>query len=264
METADFWLMAREYGIWNAAIASLQFWAEDLDPVSLGVASECVYNHFFWTSTSHTLHQLSEEVLFGHFVLALNSAFHQQLSLAEEGYESGSNEDLPTPLQKTPYVHHVSSLQHASFKPVSSTPHRPVDPPHYNAQSSPLRPVHHRLSFSSDQEHDTSLVHMDTSNSFSDIEPELSDDEDSYEDEDFQTVPMDNEHWTTELAPERTFCIHENGLPNNVCSYPCPYGSNNTLSYIDSLNLSDVSDLEDHFLITSDEEELPGLEEVLY
>ena len=56
----------------------------------------------------------------------------------------------------------------------------------------------------------------------------------------------------------------ENGLPNNVCSYPCPYGSNNTLSYIDSLNLSDVSDLEDHFLTTSDEEELPGLEEVLY
>ena len=101
---------------------------------------------------------------------------------------------------------------------------------------------------------------MDTSNSSSDTTPESSD----IKDEDFLTVPMDDEHWTTELAPERTFCIHENGLPNNACSYPCPYRSNNTVSYIDSLDLSDVSDLEDHFLTTSDEEELPGLEEVPY
>ena len=98
METAEYWPMAREYGIWNATIASFQFWAEDLDPITLGIASECVYTHFFWTSTSHTLHQLSEEALFGRFVLALNSAFTQQWSLADEGYESGSNEDLPTPL----------------------------------------------------------------------------------------------------------------------------------------------------------------------
>ena len=32
---------------------------------------------------------------------------------------------------------------------------------------------------------------------------------------------------------------------------------------MDSLDLSDVLDLEDHFLTTSDEEELPGLEEGL-
>ena len=47
MEYAEYWPMAREYGIWNATIASLQFWAEDLDPVTLGKASERVYNHFF-------------------------------------------------------------------------------------------------------------------------------------------------------------------------------------------------------------------------
>ena len=75
METAEYWPMAREYRIWNATIASLQFWAEDLDPITLGVASECVYTHFFWTSTSCTLCQLSEEALFGCFVLALNAAF---------------------------------------------------------------------------------------------------------------------------------------------------------------------------------------------
>ena len=131
METTEYWPMAREYGIWNAAIASLQFWAEDLDPVTLGVTSERVYNHFFWTSTSHTLCQLSEETLFGRFVLALNAAFTQQLSLADEGYESGSNKDLPTSLHKMPCIHHVSSMEHASFNPAHSTPyadqlHQPV------------------------------------------------------------------------------------------------------------------------------------------
>ena len=191
-------------------------------------------------------------------------AFTQQLSLADEGYESGSNEDLPTPLHKMPCIHHVSSMEHASFNPVHTTPCRPVATTN-SLTHTPTRPVHHCLSFSSDQVHNTSPVCMDTSDSSRDTTPEPSDDEESSnEDEDFQTVPMDDEHWTTEMVPERTFCIHENGLPNNVCSYPCPYGYNGTASYIDSLDLSDISDLEDHFLTTSDDEELPGLEEVPY
>ena len=93
MDAADYWPMACEYSIWNAAIISLQFWTEDLDPITLGIATEHVY-----TSTSHTLHQQSDET-FGHFVIALNAAFTQQLLLADEGYESGSDTiDLPTPL----------------------------------------------------------------------------------------------------------------------------------------------------------------------
>ena len=54
MDTADYWPMAGEYSIWNAAIASLQFWTEDLDPVTLGIATEHVYTAFFYTSMSHT------------------------------------------------------------------------------------------------------------------------------------------------------------------------------------------------------------------
>ena len=123
METAEYWPMAHEYAISNAAIASLQFWAEDLDPITLSIASECIYTTFFWTPTSHALHQLSEDVLFGHFVIALNAAFTQQLSLTDEGYESGSETiDLPTPLRKTPGIHHVSSMEHASFNPTHTTP----------------------------------------------------------------------------------------------------------------------------------------------
>ena len=89
--------------------------------------------------------------------------------------------------------------------------------------------------------------------------PEYSDDE-----EDFQTVHLDDEHWMTEIAPERTFCIHENGLPNNVCQYPCPYGNSDTVSYMDSLDLSNILDYEDYMMTTSDDEAFPGLEEVPY
>ena len=105
----------------------------------------------------------------------------------------------------------------------------------------------------------------------SDQDPDSSSDNDqdpgssSDEEEDFQTVPIDDEHWTTEMVLERTFCIHENGLLNNVCQYPCPYGNNNdSVSYIDSLDLSNILDYKDYMLTTSNDEELPGLEEVPY
>ena len=83
------------------------------------------------------------------------------------------------------------------------------------------------------------------------------------EDEDFPMVPLDDEHWTLEIVPERTFCIHKNGLPNTLCQYPCPYGSNDTVSYMDSLDLSDISDYED-YMVTSSDEELLRMEEVPY
>ena len=251
METAEYWPMACKYAIWNAAITSLQFWAEDLDPITLGIASECVYTTFFWTPTSHTLRQLSEDVLFGCFVIALNAAFTQQLSLADEGYESGSNTaDLPTPLQKTPLIHHVSSMEHASFNLAHTTPHSTATITNCSSPQTPTRPVCHHLSFTSDsseddQDPDSTPVHSD-------------------EEENFPTVPLDDEHWTAEIVPERTFCIHENGLPNNVCQHPCPYGNSDTVSYMDSLDLSDILDYEDYLMTTSDDEELPGLEEVPY
>ena len=251
METTEYWPMAWEYSIWNAAIASLQFWTEDLNPVTLGIATECIYTTFFWISTSHTLCQQSEETLFGCFVIALNAAFIQQLSVADEGYESDSDTvDLPTPLQKSPHIHHISSIEHASFNPVHTTPHNTVTMTPHSSPQTPTRPVCHCLSFSSDTDHS------------SDSTPACSDSSDE-EEEDFQMVPLDDEHWTLEEVPERTFCIHEHGLPHNLCQYPCPYGSNDTVSYIDSLDLSDILDYED-YMVTSSDEELPGMEEVPY
>ena len=171
-------------------------WTEDLNPVTIGIATECVYTIFFYTSTSQTLCQQSDETLFGCFVIALNAAFTQLLSLADEGYESGSDTiDLPTPLWKAPHIHHVSSMEHASFSPVTTTPH--------STPQTPPRRVHWCLSFSS------------ADNFTPDSTPVCSDSSD--EEEDFQTVALDHEHWTSKETPERTFCIHENGLPHNLC-----------------------------------------------
>ena len=247
METVDYWLMACEYAIWNAAIASLQFWAEDLDPVTLGIASECIYTTFIWTPTSHMLHQLSEDVLFGCFVIALNAAFTQQLSLADEGYESGSDtNDLPMPLQKTPLILPISSMDHASFNPVSTTPCSTVTTTHHSTVTTtpystvtttpcsmpqtPDRPVHQCLSFSSDTDHTP------------DSTPACSNSSD-VEEEDFPMVPLDEEHCTLKTVPERT------------------YGSNDTVSYMDSLDLNDILDYED-YMVTSRDAELLGMEEV--
>ena len=55
------------------------------------------------------------------------------------------------------------------------------------------------------------------------------------EEEDFQTVPLDNELWTSEETPERTLCIHEHGLPHGLCPYPCPYANYQMPSYMESV-----------------------------
>ena len=122
MDATDYWLMAKEYSIWNVAIALLQFWTADLDPVILCRATEQVYTTFFYSSSSHTLRQQSDEILFGCFVIALNAAFDQQLLLADEGYESDSDTiDLPTPLKSHQgstmfpalnMLHSIQSLSH--------------------------------------------------------------------------------------------------------------------------------------------------------
>ena len=212
----------------------------DLDPVTLGRATEHVYTTFFYSPSSHTLHQQSDEILFGCFVITLNAIFGQQLSLADEGYESGSDTiDLPTPLRKTPRIHHVSSMEHASFDPAPVTP--------CSTPQTPPRPVCRHLSFS--------LADSNTP----DRTPECSEDED----EDFQMVPLDDEHWTSEETPERTLCIHELGLPHGLCPYPCPYMNYQMPSYMDSLDLSDILDYED-YIVTSSNEDLPAFRDTPY
>ena len=75
MNVADYWPMVREYSIWNATIASLQFWTADLDPVTLSITTEEVYSTFFYSTSTYTPHQQPDEILFGCFMTTLNAAF---------------------------------------------------------------------------------------------------------------------------------------------------------------------------------------------
>ena len=91
--------------------------------------------------------------------------------------------------------------------------------------------------------------------------PECSEDEE--EEEDFQTVPLDDEHWISNEIPERTLCIHEHGLPHGLCPYPCPYTNFQVHSYMDSLDLSDILDFEVYMVISSSKD-IPAFEDMPY
>ena len=41
--------------------------------------------------------------------------------------------------------------------------------------------------------------------------------------EDFQTVPLNDEHWDMEEIPDRPLCGHEHSLPHRLCPHLCPY-----------------------------------------
>ena len=134
MNVTDYWPMAREYSAWNAAVAALQFWIADLEVHVLSSATEHVYNAFFYSTSTHLLCQQSDKVLFSCFVTTLNAAFKSKLALEDAGYKCNSeNFNIPTPLRRTSKIHHVSSVENASFDPVTpcstgtrQSHHRPV------------------------------------------------------------------------------------------------------------------------------------------
>ena len=141
--------MAREYSIWNATAAALQFWTADLEVPVLGSATEEVHNAFFYSTSMHLLCQQSDEILFSHFMTTLNAAFESKLALQDEGYENGSeNFNIPTPLRRTSRIHHVFSVENMSFDP------DPVIPCSTGTRQSHCRPIHRCLTFSSPEEDD--------------------------------------------------------------------------------------------------------------
>ena len=151
MNATGYWLLVREYLIWNAAVAALQFLTADLKAHVLSSTTEQVYYAFFYTTPMHLLCQQSEEVLFSHFVTMLNAAFKSKLALDDEGYESGfENFYIPTPLRCTPRIHHISSDDNISFDP--STPCSTA------TSQSNCKPVQCQLSFSTSDDEESSAV----------------------------------------------------------------------------------------------------------
>ena len=133
-------------------------------------------------------------------MIALNAVFDWQLLLADEGYESSSDTiDLPTPLRKTPRIHHVSSIKHALFDPESITP--------WNALWTPPRIVCRQLSFSSSDDDNTPGDTPPTPRATPASTPEYL--EDKEEEEDFKWYP-----WTMIIGPLRKYqiehCVYMN------------------------------------------------------
>ena len=95
----------------------------DLKAHVLSSAIEQVYNTFFYSTSTHLLCQQSDKILFSCFMTTLNAAFESRLALEDEGYESGSeNFNIPTLLRRTSKIHHISSVENASFDPEPVTP----------------------------------------------------------------------------------------------------------------------------------------------
>ena len=97
--------MAREYSVWNTAVAALQFWTADLEAHMLSSTIEQVYNAFFYTTSTHLLCQQSDEILFSCLVTTQNATFESKLALEDEGYASGS--------ENFTHPHHLE--EHPSF-----------------------------------------------------------------------------------------------------------------------------------------------------
>ena len=272
MNAKDYWPLAREYLIWNAAVATLQFWTADPEAHVLSYTIEQVYNAFFYTTSTHLLLQQSEEVLFCHFMTMLNAAFENKLTLEDEGYDSRSESfNIPTPLRCTPKIHHVSSDDDISFDP--STPCSTV------TRWSHHKPGHCWLSFNSSEDEESSavdisppysptspqnlpdLVQQPVSKCFYTICDDLEEDEEEEEEEeDFQTVTLDDAHWTTEAIPDRDLCIQEHSVPHLLCPFPCPYMDYTSTLYHDTLDLSNISEFED-LMTTSSDEDIPALDD---
>ena len=99
MNATDHWPMAREYSVWNAALAALQFWTFDLKAHILSSAINQVSNAFFYSTSTHMVHKQSDKILFCHFMTTLNVVFESKLALEDEGYKSSlENFNIPTPL----------------------------------------------------------------------------------------------------------------------------------------------------------------------
>ena len=119
-------------------------------------------------------------------MIALNAAFDWQQALADEGYESGLDTiNLPTPLRKMPRIHHVSSIEHASFNSDPVTPQ--------NMLWTPPRPVHRWLSFSSSDDDNTPGDTPPTPRT-TPASTQVYLEEEEEEEEDFQMVPLNDDH----------------------------------------------------------------------
>ena len=88
-------------------------------------------------------------------------------------------------------------------------------------------------------------------------------DNDEEEEEDFPTVSLEDDHWSTLEIMDRHLCIHGHSVLHELCPYPFPYFDYASSSYYDKLDLSDISKFED-LMTTSSDEDIPAPDDVGY
>ena len=153
-----------------------------------------------------------------------------KFALEDEGYETTSeNFNIPSPLRRTSRIHHVSRDENISFDPATPLSMRTSQSHH--------KPVQCQLTFSTSDDEDRSTVDIPSPSSMVTLQNPLNfsqqpsskctliihDDLHDKEEEDFQTVSLEDDHWSTEEIPDRHLCIHEHSVPHELCPYPCPY-----------------------------------------
>ena len=89
------------------------------------------------------------------------------------------------------------------------------------------------------------------------------------EEEDFPTVPLDDDIWLEEPVPDRHLCIHKQSHLHGQCYYPCPYSLDQLHSapedapvpHYEMMDLSDIFNFQD-VMTTTSHEDIPDLDDV--
>ena len=215
-------VFAREYSIWNAAVAALHFWMAELNPQTLSNAIEQVYTAFLFSTSYQQLRSTLEEVLFGHFMTTLSDTFEQELALEDKGYNSGNeNLSILTLLHRAPHLYHVSASENLSFRPATPQAYSPQHPGN-------LKTVCCCLTFEEDDDSsiDSNKLHARTGH-WSPAEYQMaclltSAEEEEDQEEHLQTAPLDDDVQMEETFPDRHLCIHEHSQ-HDLYPYPCQY-----------------------------------------
>ena len=90
----------------------------------------------------------------------------------------------------------------------------------------------------------------------------ICDDLEEEEEQDFQTVILDDDYWIIDPVLDRCLCIHEHLQPLSQCCFPCQYTDYTSALYQDTLDLSDISNFKD-VMATSNDKDIPVLDNVI-
>ena len=104
--------------------------------------------------------------------------------------------------------------------------------------------------------------HMATHNTAIPCSDDSFQDATAEDEEDFPTVPLDDDVWLEDLVPDRHFCIHEQSQLHDQYCYPCQYRLDQLHSapeyapapHYEMMDLSDIFDFQDVMTTTSDED----------